>query len=757
MSRLSNKQWKALSSQEQQAIIQARGKKQKNPRGKKQRSVQGGPAPRSRGGDSRVSKPVEAQIMASGVSNAINQIITPSSTAMFGVGFAYVCAALQRGWLANAGASDYPFAAWQYICGVFVNFMNGTVQQATQLPYWMWAFGRAISPKSVTKKQGEIYYKALASSGASPSNPSYSVGPVAYGYEANLYIPGLTATDMFPDATAPSTPTVQEQAFLSLCGFMKNDQWPASILCDGNCKTVLDKDVTAFCTILDVTGYGDQTNGGLAFLAALEVPIRTPLISTLLPQSNNGLTGSPTRFSNRATQFSGDALFATTVCTMLLPPSVWRTKKAPKLKAIDFLEFGDVVAIWASKVVSQYWKDPANAVSISEGVSQVPSTTVCPITLQEMLLCLRNEVMFAFGVTQTGVMSIQTAVATGSSDSQFMPFLTGTTGVAVQTMGMKLPQPLVENLRSLLLHLVIGRNKKDPELLYPMIGQYQDDTLVTGDYQFVSFDDAGAEVKTNTFTATPPVLQRKRAGSKGEVVWEKLLVETPINLVDTSNGTNYVFINDPTRLKTLVGLWNGWIEAFAAYSSPLTPLSTDPGVNVLTSINQTRYWSDVIGNGLGNTRAKDSVDQRVRANRAISATPYAARQILAVSYREKPFQATASITSNWILPTIKTQVGGGSPNATSFVKIESCYEEEISQVMSTTGDSGMLLSTVHDDFASQMVHAKGVQSVLDEELLTLSKEGRAGILSSLVANFVGSTFGSTAGSIAKGISDILPI
>jgi len=293
----------------------------------------------------------------------------------------------------------------------------------------------------------------------------------------------------------------------------------------------------------------------------------------------------------------------------------------------------------------------------------------------------------------------------------------------------------------------------------PKIGQYKGDALVNGDYQFLAYNSDGTQIPTSTFTTTPPVYhRRKRSNSKTDTViesWDATAVETVINLIDTSNGTNYVFINDPARNKTLVGLWNGWIETFAAYSSPLGVLSADPGVNVLTSINQTRYWNAVIGRG--NVRLSEVRDQRVVANKAISSTVYSSRQAFAVSFREKPFQATASITTNWILPVIKFQVGGGSPNSSAFAKIAALYDEEISQVMSTTGDSGMLMSTLHDDFASSMVHAKGVQSVFDEELSALSAAGHAGILSSLVANFIGNTFGKTAGTVAEGFASALPI
>jgi len=711
--------------------------------------------PKAKGGDSRAVVPTQSQMYASGVSTTISQVIPAIIPTLYGVSYAYVCAALAKGWLANVVFPEYPFAAFQYLCSVFGNFVNGTVPQGTTLPYWMWAVGRAVSPKSVPKGGGEIYFKANLDV-TMPSSAEYAIGPVAYGNTGNLFVPFSTETDLFPNATAPVSPSPaeQEQAFLSLCGFMKQDLHAPSVLHDSSVSTVLDKDVSAFSTIVTPTGYGNNTNGGTAFLATLEVPVHTPLVSTLIPQIPNGTTGSPTRFPNRSTEFGGDDMFASVAMSTLLDIKHWKTKKAPKFKCIDFLEVADVVAIWLSKLVTQYWKDPALAVSATTTTgAQDPTLTICPITLQEMTLILRNEILFVMGLTQSGTQAIFPIAPTGGGDNQFTPFLTGTTGCAVQSYGMMLPLRLVENLRGLILHSVPGNAPGDVELLCPVLGQYFLDSLVSSNYQFTSFAVGASPVLTNTFTATPPVL-RRRKNSKGEL-WEKVTTETPISLITTNNGTSYVFINDPGRLKTLTDLWNDFVATFAAYSDPLTPISADPGVNVLTSVNQTRYWTPITS--AAEQRAVDVRDTRVESRRSLVSTVYSAKSAVAVSFREKPFAATAAITTNWILPIMIINGGSNSTNEMSFVKAQSMYGEQASMSTSSTGDAGITLSVLHDDMATSMVHAKGEQSVVAQQLLDLSKKGEAGILSSLVANFVGSTFGTTAGSIASGIASVLPI
>lgn len=768
------KSWNTLSQEEQQAIIAKR--KQAMPRtGRlkgRQRMLQrsksmgkltkgsrarvgAGQTSKAAAGDSRLTNVTDQQIYLQGVSNSINQIMLVSSTSMYGVGFAYVCAALARGWMTNIANNEYPFAAWQYICQVWQTVMNGTAPLSTTMPYWMWALAAAVAPKTVPKGRGEIYFKALITPATPPAAALYPVGAVAYGYEGTFYVLGSGDTDLFPNAAAPSTPSadVQQQAFLALCGFMKDDRMPSTAMCDSTVKTVFDKDVSAFCTTLIITGIGDQGVGGIAWLASLEVPVHTPLLAPLLTQTTTGPFGSPTRFPARETTFAGDELFVGNLVSTIAPIKHWKTKRCPKIKFIDFLEFQEVIALWLTQLITQYWQDPAQQVTVNDPLgTQQPALTVCPITLQEMGLILRNEILFGFSGTQPGVQGIQPILPSGSGDNQMMPLQVGSTCCAIQSMGMKLPQIIVENLRGLLLHAVKG-DSKDIEFLYPAIGKYHSDVLSSGDYQFTSYGVGQEVVLTNTFTAVPPV-QRKRRNSKGESAWMNVETETVIDFVDSSNGSVYVFINDPSRLTKLTTMWNEFVSQFAAYSSPLTTFSDDPGINVLCSINQTRYWS--VPPSVVTQQALEVRDTRESTRFGLTSL-YAGRQVYSQSYREKPFAITAALTSQWILPITLLQDGSNSQNGSAFVKIQALYGEEISSTISTTGSTGPTLASMHANYASQMVHAKGVTSAWDDVISELSREGHAGILSSLAAHFLGNAFGTTVGSVASSIADALPI
>jgi len=121
---------------------------------------------------------------------------------------------------------------------------------------------------------------------------------------------------------------------------------------------------------------------------------------------------------------------------------------------------------------------------------------------------------------------------------------------------------------------------------YPVLGTYYQSTLNASDYTY-SFYNGEAEATLPIFSLVPPV-EYAKVTAKG-VEWTKMTVETPISLIDGFDGSHYVFINDQNRLKTLTTFWNEWVSQFSAYSSPIGTLSRDGGVNVLCSINQTRY------------------------------------------------------------------------------------------------------------------------------------------------------------------------
>jgi hypothetical protein len=436
-----------------------------------------------------------------------------------------------------------------------------------------------------------------------------------------------------------------------------------------------------------------------------------------------------------------------------LPISKWKNKIVPNFKAIDFREFHDVVCLWATKIVTQYFADPANQNSALGGLAQDAVAAQCPLTVQELGLLLRNEFMTVFGSTQTGVQSLLPLLPQTGQDNQFMPYLTGTTGCGLQTFKVKLPVPLVENARSCLLHSI--PYGKDIQLLYPILGQYANDEILRANYNF-EYQGASREPLTYpTFAENPLVSRRVKNPATGKDEWI-VSAETVIDFIDTSNGSEFVFINDPDRLASLAALWNNWVTKYESYSSPIDVLSNDPGVNVLCSVNQTLYWLPQTVESI--TEHSVVRDERIQRDKGLSATVYSGRQASAITYREKPFGVTQAITSRWILPVYLINTGGiNSQNASPFVKIQNMYDETFSTTLSTTGFGGATISARHSIYADSMVHARDGQSQMDKDFESLSAQGRAGILSSLAATFLGNAFGNGVGDIASAVASALPI
>jgi len=706
--------------------------------------------------DSRVTTLTTTNLYANGVNPSTNYVLAVDQTSMFGVGYAYVCSALSRGWLANAPTSNYPAAAYYYISQLWNAFANGTIPQSQQLPYWMWAFGRAIAAKSVPKGNGQAYYKADWNQVTVP-DAIYSLGPSLYNVDGLLYVPGTGNIDLFPKATAPQNYISEASAaFLALCGFMsRSSPCKETRMCSNSVITSLDKDVSSFCNLAQVTGTGGNNVGGLSFLAELEVPIFRPIFAPLQSFTRGTFdqeNGNLTRFPNRAHQFSGDQLFTTYFCSSLVREEYWNTKCPPKFKFIDFLEFLETLAMFASQAVSQFWKDAPSKIVTSFNQSEQVSAAVCPITLQELGILLRNEMLFLMG-NQAGVQSIYQAVPKDVNDSQFTPFAVGTNTCCTQSIKLKLPLPMVENMKSLVIH-TLKHGPNAYEFLIPVLGQYYATELDPDDYQFTSYDSNDQPVLTNTFAAVPKTRNRQVDKKTGKEGWVETTSEPVISFIDGSSGNDYVFLNDLTRLQNLASLWNEWISTYEPYTSPMTIVNVDPGINVLASLNQTIYWAAPSVQYL--LRTLETEDLRITQNRGLSSA-YSQQQAVAISYKENPFGATQDVTTKWILPVCRLQNGDTTSDSESFIKLTSLYEEQFSSSLSTTGESGITFASRHYTYAASMVHGRDGQSLLDKQLVDLNEKGQAGILSSLAASFLGNAFGKDVGAIASTVANALPI
>jgi len=691
-------------------------------------------------------RPLPESVYAQNVSRSVSQVMGLYLDAYYAVGWNLVVQSLARGWLANAPSPDYPTAAYRYITDLWGQFANAAIPPSTSLPYWMWALGRSISPKTVRFDQGDISYKYDQAVGSN-SGSNLQIGPIAYGYLQTLYVPSPTLVDGFPVAVAPTVTTSPQIAFQSLIAYAETEKTRNSQV-SGPCPTVFDRDVSSFAQVFAASGGGYKDYGGVGYSAGLEVPIHTPLLTAFAPPiGNSGDLGQSNRFSSWVTQFGGDSMYSAACLSTLLPVHLWKTKIRPKFKFIDFLEMGEVIALWASKIVTQWWSDQMGVIA-EEVITLAPVTAQCPITLQEMQLLLRNEVLALTVQCQIGTQGLYPIRPQTPSDKEFIAFGMGSNTVPLGLLGMKLPQPFVENMKALIQRVAI--NGRDIECIVPVIGQYYGDVLSTSDYKFQYDTTTGGLF--NTFTSDPPT--KKRSMVKGVETWITTS-EVPIDFVSGFAGNDYLFINDVTRLKKLCSLWNDWVSTYQTYSSPLSTCSIEPGVLPLMSVADTLAWYIPTPT----TQARDSAyrDERFTAGRYAQTSQYSNRQAVAITYRSRPISEVTKITDMWILPVQKLSAGFDPGTTSTYVKTQELNRETYARVLSATGDSGETMASRHASYAAAMVHAKGGEASIDKIFSSLESEGKGGILSSLAAQFIGSAFGSTAGQIAGAVADILPI
>jgi len=347
--------------------------------------------------DPRTQKSGEQAITVTNQTNAITIVVPLSINQLAAVALAYVTKAFERGFNANDNDVNAAVNAWGYIVDVFVAYATGGVPMATQLPLWMKCFGDMLSPKTVTFEQGRVSYAFTLDSTNFVPRPEgiFDLGFQAYGYEWVFGYPDATVTiDGFPTMTAPTYTKGDTNAFQNLIQFMAQNvgdlrRAKQSQLVPLSHPTKWKNDVSIFTVTAQQEGLGANLVGGWAALAQLEVPIFAPLLATLANAAVPA-TGFANRFYNRSLQVGGDSIYIGNALSAYYPMSQWKTPRKPKFHAVDFNEFGDVLAQWVAGVVQAYLNDPEVQIQINTATTgnktQLTPGIVCPLTLQEMCL-----------------------------------------------------------------------------------------------------------------------------------------------------------------------------------------------------------------------------------------------------------------------------------------------------------------------------------------------------------------------------------
>jgi hypothetical protein len=705
-----------------------------------------------------------------------------SSNALYGVMVSYVTLALQKGFSAVSTDPIFPFYAAQFGWGIMNAYATGNAPQLSQIPYWMLCLCQAISPSNVPFQQGTIAYSWAIDSASAPGTSQVPIGYEPYGYEWNVNEPTNPAAyvNNFPisqevDASL-YTDALGAAAFSQVIQFMAADSMggagSVSRLVPTSLKTGFETNVSSFCVNASAEGNGWAGIGGFVDQAQLEVPIFFPLFAVFSP---NIIGNQTDRFFNLATAAAGDSVFLGGALSELFAEQTWSMKRYPKFHSVDFLEFGDVLANWVSSIQGALTNDPQTQTSQVEGVDL--SGFMCPLTLQEVLLLLRNVIMSAFKETQPLVQALYPRQPASSMAVEFVPYVASATTCALNAGGMLLPQLFIENIRALVARHVAmnvrgrGNNasqkqtsgKADVQWWIPVLGQYQGYHLNPTDY---GYTDTSTGIVYPAFSTN--ALARIKKDPKTKTEMREMLAEVPISLVDgnTTLGSTvvYAYINDPGELKVLETLWNDWVMSSGVqnFSSPIGVLGTELGISVLTSIAMTRHWVpstlDVHGRKLA-ARDDGIIDVRMekRLKRAVN-TVYAQQDVVADSSQSVILSAAyEGLLNVWILPVNKATFDVTNiSDSTAFPRWQSIMGEPFSATYSA-GSTGQLMSMQHASYASRMTRTRdGPPSDTDKLLTDLAATGRGGILSGLAASFISSIFPAAAG-IANTVASMVPI
>jgi hypothetical protein len=410
------------------------------------------------------------------------------------------------------------------------------------------------------------------------------------------------------------------------------------------------------------------------------------------------------------------------------------------------------------------WQDSFN----SSGGYPVPNL-ICPLTLQEFSLLLRSVLFQIFKNTQPSVQAMYPRIPNNNTDNEFVAYVSSATTCFLSNIDMQLPLPLIENMYA----LTIGVLRTSGELFIPVLGQYALDALLQSEY--VATVPVGSEgTETISVFAEGPYMKKRsivKSNSKTRLASEKgvapkdskpevveiQLVADIISLIDGKDQSsgNYICINDPTRLAQLATIWNNWVLSWPkTYSSALGSVATERGINALYSTNLTRHWIPV-SSGKKMPQIDDLdvvIDSRISSKKYLVTGPYAIKNEVAITQQSKlianPFE---SFQSKWILPCNRADENNSIGAESSFVRYSSMLGEPFSQTRTGLGD-GAALSMIHAIYASKMVHSRTTdEDDWDSAIKTLSAQGHAGILSGLVADFIGGIvpgMGNTASALA---------
>jgi len=698
----------------------------------------------------------------------------------------YLSKAFERGFQAGASTPNVPLFAQTFMINLLANYAQDLPVPVTELPYWLLSLGHAISPKSVPFGQGKVSYTFTLEGTFPLTAPlpfNQPIGAIVYPYKYIYGNPSGATINSFPVAADPGG-TYSDQAgasaFQELCQFMQNNntskELEASRMVPSSAKTSFLEDVSVFALFTQAEGLGATGGGGGIYgQLQLEVPIFHPILALFASGMDTTVPAFATRCFNWALPISGDPCLLGAMMSSCLTEGQLSARRNHRFKAIDFLEFGDVVAQWVQQIVQALLND--SMTYTGQTPAAVVLATACPITLQEMLLLLRNTIMGAFKDSQSAVQGIYPFPPVNAGDKEFVPYTASSSTCSLNTLDMHLPIPLIENIRALTSRVITHAKNPDDVIWYlPVLGQYNGDKLDNADYAVSAILTVGDDPVFSEVFKSGYLFEKIEFDAKGLEVKTNLL-EAAISLVDGSSAGEYAFINDPATLKSLCSLWNTWIDGsgVSAYSTGLGTYGTEKGINVLCSISTTRIWQNQGGfrrtQPLDKKKPSSTSDRRGSANskrrpiitdlrfkgqqwKSVTNTPYATRvALIDVSQGEILGPAYEQVLSTWILPINLNEIIGDE--STVIQRWQFMFNEPDS-VSRSSGEDGINLSNLHRSYAMKMTRSKlAPTDDWTSFFAEMSRLGRGGILTGIVAGLVGKAFPGAAG-IADSVASLFP-
>jgi hypothetical protein len=674
-----------------------------------------------------------------------------------GVSLGIISYALQRNFAAITPDPNFPYHAFVYIATMLQSAMSSASPKSQKVPMFLKDLMDAISPCHVKFANGFQAYNWDLDFDAAAAPYTYDLRPTGLPRNWNIGVVSTSVVNNLWHTINPPTAYTEAdgvKAWTSLLEFYEGlqvDQSQLRIVDAGGPGRYIS-DVSAFAAVGKTLGNSGTDIGGFGAVASSEVPIRNPLFSCFAKIPSGQIT-DPGRFPAYNITKSLDSIALGGIMCSGYAPKLIGSKLYPVLKNVDFMRFVEVIALWltgAARLAAGSAED--------KGYLDIDASTyTLQMTLQEFELLLRNLMMNAFGNTQ---FFIQGCYPTDNfnNSNPFLPFVSGQGTYPVnEGTDMRLPQFLIENIRSLTSVVQKGNN---PVCFLPVLGKYAKVELNWKDYYYLI---PGSEVPQYIFFDPTTAVKERGVVIKGKME-TAYSAETVISLVDGSTGSSYVAINAPFAMTTLSEKWNQLMDKISPFVNTLTTLGNDAGISVLRMLTNTqvhfmnveKHPSLPANRKVVDRDLPDRFEKRFGSDVLTSTSPYQKVMLHAWNFYDPPMAQPFQLIQNiWISSDFQLWFSGTNNEIVTEVKIIS-YAREPNVMTYTGGDDQTTFYLKHLNYANMMLRARnGEVSMQDTLLKELEKQGRGGILSSLVGGLI-KTIAPGSAKIVDTVSGFIP-